>query len=93
MNKPSNFLVFGATGGTGKHFVAQALREGHKVRALARNPAKMPMQNPSLLVQQGSITEAVDLDALVQGCDFVISMLGDVKLQKENKMNLRLFRL
>ncbi len=87
MNKPSTFLVFGATGGTGKHFVAQALREGHKVRALARNPAKMPMQNPSLLVQQGSITEAVDLDALVQGCDFVISMLGDVKLQKENKIN------
>ena len=87
MKQPSTFLVFGATGGTGKHFVAQALREGHKVRALARNPAKLAMEHPNLLLQQGSITESVPLDALVEGCDFVISMLGDVTLQKEAKIN------
>ena len=87
MNQPFTFLVFGATGGTGKHFVAQTLKEGHRVRALARSPAKLAMQNPNLLVQQGSITEPANLDALVQGCDFVVSMLGDVNLQKDAKIN------
>ena len=87
MKQPSTFLVFGATGGTGKHFIAQALREGHQVRALARNPAKLDMKHSSLLLQQGSITETVDLDVLVEGCDFVVSMLGDVKLQRDAKIN------
>ena len=87
MKQPSTFLVFGATGGTGKHFVAQALREGYRVRSLARTPAKLAMEHPNLLLQQGSITEPLRLDALVEGCDFVVSMLGDVKLQKETKIN------
>lgn len=87
MRQPATFLVFGGTGGTGKHFVAQALKEGHKVRVLARDPAKLALQHVNLLVRKGSIMDAVDLDALVQGCDFVVSMLGDVELQKDAKIN------
>ena len=71
--QPSTFLVFGATGSRGKHFVSLALQEGHKVRALARNPAKMTMQHPNLQVHEGSITAISKLDELVQGADFVIS--------------------
>ena len=87
MKQPATYLVFGGTGGTGKHFVAQALEEGHKVRVLARNPTKLAFQHENLLMQQGSIMDEVNLDALVQGCDFVVSMLGDVKLQKGAKIN------
>ncbi len=85
--QPSTFLVFGATGGTGKHFVALALKEGHKVRVLARNPAKMTVQHPNLQVHEGSITAISNLDELVEGADFVISMLGDAKLQREARIN------
>ena len=87
MQQSSTFLVFGATGGTGKHFVSLALKEGHSIRALVRNPAKLGIQDPNLRVQQGSITDVLDLDELVRGTDFVISMLGDRTLQRGAKIN------
>ena len=64
-----------------------ALKDGHTVRALVRNPAKVDVQNPNLRIQQGSITDVSNLDELVQGVDFVISMLGDVKVQRNAKIN------
>jgi putative NADH-flavin reductase len=74
----STYLVFGATGGTGKHFLPLALGQGHIVRVLVRNPTKLAVQDAKLQVQQGSITDAtVNLDKLLEGADFVISMLGD----------------
>ncbi len=87
MQRQSTFLVLGATGGTGKHFVYRALADGHKVRALVRTPAKLPVGAEHLEVRPGSITDALDTDALVAGVDFIISMLGDVKLQRDAKIN------
>ena len=52
-----------------------------------RNPAKLDVQNRNLQVQQGSITDVLDLDQLVRGADFVISMLGDRTLQQDAKIN------
>jgi NAD(P)-dependent dehydrogenase (short-subunit alcohol dehydrogenase family) len=88
MTRPSTFLVLGATGGTGKHFVAQALADGHRVRALVRSPAKLPPPAANLEVRQGSITEITDTDALVAGVDFIVSMLGDKALQKHAQINM-----
>jgi len=81
------FLVFGATGGTGKHFVARALKDGHRVRALVRTPAKLLQGVSNIEVVVGSITDTVDTDALVAGVDYVISMLGDKELQRHDKIN------
>jgi NAD(P)-dependent dehydrogenase (short-subunit alcohol dehydrogenase family) len=80
------FLVLGATGGTGKHFVARALADGHKVRALVRSPEKLPTGS-DIEVVRGSITETIDVDALVSGVDFVVSMLGDKELQRTTQIN------
>jgi nucleoside-diphosphate-sugar epimerase len=87
MTRQSRFLVFGATGATGKHFVAQALAEGQKVRALVRSPGKLPSGQQNLEVRQGSITDEVDIDSLMEGVDFVVSMLGDKNLQENAKIN------
>ena len=87
MTRHSTFLIFGATGGTGKHFVAQALADGHTVRALVRSPGKLPSGQQNLDVRQGSITDTVDLDGLLDGVDFVVSMLGDKTLQKDANIN------
>ena len=92
MSKQDTFLVFGATGQTGQHFVSLALKEGHRVRALARNPAKLAVANPNLEVRQGALSDINQLDELVQGVDFVISMLGDVGVQKVHKMNTAFVR-
>ena len=87
MTQQSTFLVLGATGGTGKHFVSQALGDGHRVRALVRTPEKLAAGAKNLEIWQGSITDMIDTDALVAGVDFVVSMLGDVKLQRDAKIN------
>ena len=87
MSTPHTFLVFGATGQTGRHFISLALNDGHHVRVLARNPAKLDSTIPSLEIHQGSITESPDLDRLVDGADFVVSLLGDAQLQKTQKIN------
>ena len=84
----SLFLVLGATGGTGKHFVSQAVAAGHRVRALVRNPAKL--QRPahsSVEVVQGSISDdGVDVDALVAGADYVVVMVGDREAQSRARL-------
>lgn len=46
-------LIVGATGGTGRQLVAQALERGHVVTALVRNPAKLQIEHPQLRVVQG----------------------------------------
>jgi uncharacterized protein YbjT (DUF2867 family) len=39
-----NIVVFGATGGTGKEVLKQALAAGHAVSALVRDPARLPVE-------------------------------------------------
>ena len=87
MTQPMTFLVLGATGGTGKHFVAMARENGHRVRALVRTPSKAPPASGSFEITQGSITDPVDIDALVNGVDCVVSMLGDKEAQRTEKIN------
>lgn len=80
-------LVFGASGQTGRHFVRLALEQGHRVRALVRTPAKLAIEHEDLTVLQGSVTDELDLDALVEGVDAVVVMLGDAKAQRETQVN------
>lgn len=87
MNTKSVFLVFGGTGRTGRHFVSLALKEGHTVRVVVRDPAKIAIRNPNLELHRVSITDGGELDDLLRGVDFVISMLGDAKLQSQSKIN------
>lgn len=87
MTDQKTFLVFGATGQTGRHFVSVALREGHKVRALVRDPAKLVSTRPELTVHEGSIEDVAKLDGLVKDADFVISMLGNAEAQKHANVN------
>ena len=90
--KQLTFLVFGATGATGKHFVSRALQDGHRVRALVRNLGKMAAQHPHLDVHQGSITALPDLEALVDGVDHIVAMLGDRAQQATTKVNAAFVR-
>lgn len=89
MARPSTFLVFGGTGGTGRHFVPLALSNGHRVKALARDPAKFTITDANLEVHQGSITDITntEIDNLTRDVDFVVIMLGDLEAQKESKIN------
>jgi len=69
-------LVFGATGGTGRCLVQQALAQGHTVTAFAREPAKFHLVGDNLRVVRGDILQAESVEAAVAGHDAVLSALG-----------------
>ena len=87
-----NLLVFGATGRTGQHFTRLALDGGHRVRALVRTPAKLTILHDDLEVVQGSVTDDLDLDPLLDGVGAVVAMLGDAVAQRERQVNTSLVR-
>ncbi len=70
--------ITGGTGFVGGHSISEALKRGHKVRALARRPqAPRPEQGMSALEWiPGSLTDAAALDELVAGADAVVHIAG-----------------
>lgn len=92
MARFQTILVFGATGGTGRHFVAQALEDGHRIRALVRTPGKLAVAPDRIDVRAGSISDPVDVDALVADVDAVVMMLGDREAQRHTRINAAFVR-
>lgn len=68
--------VFGATGGTGRELVKQALGHGHSVRAFVRTPDKLKVIHPRLEVITGDVRDADAVARAVRGQDAVLSALG-----------------
>jgi uncharacterized protein YbjT (DUF2867 family) len=69
-------VVFGATGGTGKQLVEQALTVGYEVIAYSRNPSKLEMTHERLTVIQGELSDQVLIEKAIHGADAVLSTLG-----------------
>lgn len=70
----------GATGNAGSRIVAEALRRGHEVTAIARHPGKLK-PHPQLTLQRGDVNDQASVAKLVSGHDAVIS---SVKFQLIN---------
>jgi putative NADH-flavin reductase len=68
--------IFGATGGSGKQLIEQALAGGNEVYAFARNPSKLTMRHEHLTLVQGELHDKVNIEHAVNGADAVISLLG-----------------
>lgn len=68
-------LLLGATGGTGRQLLSQALEAGHEVTALVRSPEKLTAGG-RLIVRVGDATDPASVDAAVAGQDAVLSALG-----------------
>jgi putative NADH-flavin reductase len=69
-------LIFGATGGTGRQLVQQALERDHQVTAFVRNPNKLSLRHSKLRVVQGDIQHVETIEAAVPNHDAVLSALG-----------------
>src|SRR3954471_19137715 len=83
-----NLTVFGATGGGGREVVGQALDRGDHVTAYVRNPAKLDVAHPNLVVIGGELTDADAVRRAVNGADAVISALGPSLDRKATGMPL-----
>jgi putative NADH-flavin reductase len=68
--------VFGASGAIGSLFVHQALRKGHKVKAYVRNPSKVTISHPNIVVVKGELNEKEKIKEAVKGSSAVVSLLG-----------------
>lgn len=69
-------LIIGATGGTGRELVKQGLERGHKVTMLVRNPQKVTIKHPNLLIRKGNVLNLSDVLDAVDDQEAVISSLG-----------------
>ncbi len=71
-----DLAIFGATGGTGRHLVEQALAAGHRVTVLVRNPAARTVQHERLRVVQGDARDPARVAAIIPSQDAVLSAIG-----------------
>ena len=72
-------LIIGATGGTGRELVKQALAGGHLVTALVRNPGKLKITHPGLRILKGNVLDRSVIEEAVAVQDAVLSALGHKK--------------
>lgn len=73
---PTRVLIVGATGGTGRRLVAQALERRHVVTALVRDPSRLQVDHPRLTVIQGDVLDEQSVAAAMRGQEAVVSALG-----------------
>jgi uncharacterized protein YbjT (DUF2867 family) len=69
-------LVIGATGGTGRKIVREALAQGYQVNALVRSVAKASPLLPGADLVEGDALSVEATRKALSGCDGVISSLG-----------------
>ncbi|NUO83862.1 SDR family oxidoreductase [candidate division KSB1 bacterium] len=74
--RPSRLLIIGATGGSGRQLVTQALERGYVVTALAREPSKLHIEHPQLTVVKGDVLDYASVAAAMRGQEAVVSALG-----------------
>jgi putative NADH-flavin reductase len=69
-------LIIGASRGIGLETVRAALRAGHRVHALARSAASMPIQDTNLVKVSGDALDRDTIRDALQDVDVVIQTLG-----------------
>jgi uncharacterized protein len=70
----TNLIVFGAGGRAGRPTVAEAVKRGHTVTAVVRDPAKYPdLAGAGVTVVAGDVTDAASVAALAPGHDAVVN--------------------
>ncbi len=68
--------MFGATGSIGSLVLDQLLEQGHGVRVLVGDPAKVPSGAERLTVIKGDSGDPGAVGQVIEGCDAVIDTLG-----------------
>ncbi|HEY9165989.1 MAG TPA: NAD(P)-dependent oxidoreductase [Candidatus Kryptonia bacterium] len=71
-----NIALFAASGKIGSKIMSEALRRGHKVTAIVRNPAKITSSKDNLVIKQGNVLNAQEVASLARGHDAVVSAYG-----------------
>ena len=81
-----HILIIGATGGTGRQLVRQALELGHQVAAFVRTPARLKVEHPNLRIVKGNVLDYASLESAVRGQNVVVCALGHKRWFYPNKI-------
>jgi len=69
-------VIFGATGNVGRRVAAEALRRGHDVVGVVRDPEAVSAPDPRVRLVKGDATRADDVAAAAAGADAVVSAIS-----------------
>src|SRR5688500_16845597 len=69
-------LIVGATGGTGRELVSQALEQGHRVTAFVRSLDRLRLRHERLTLAQGDVLNPAAVEHAVPGQNAVLCALG-----------------
>jgi putative NADH-flavin reductase len=69
-------VVLGATGNVGQRVAAEALRRGHEVVGVVRDPEAVTPPDPRVRLVKGDATKADDVAAVARGADAVVSAIS-----------------
>ncbi|WP_440119326.1 NAD(P)-dependent oxidoreductase [Paenibacillus sp. QZ-Y1] len=81
-----NIIIFGATGRTGNELLLRALKVGHTVTALVRDPSRVSVTHNNLKVVKGEATRYSDIDDVLrkEKYDATFSVLGAKSMLKRD---------
>lgn len=84
-----NIIIFGASGGIGKHAVEHALNENYNVTAYLRNPFKLDIAHDSLKVVKGELDDYDKIKESLKDIDAVVWCIGIPMTGKQNHVSLK----
>jgi putative NADH-flavin reductase len=74
--EPMNIVLFGATGNIGQRITAEALRRGHTVTGVVRDPEKVQPPDPRVSLVKGDATDAASVAKVAKRADAVVSAIS-----------------
>jgi putative NADH-flavin reductase len=75
-NRLMKLVLFGATGNVGQRVAAEALRRGHEVVGVVRNPEAVESPDPRVALRKGDATQADSVAEVARGADAVVSAIS-----------------
>ncbi|MEQ1585173.1 MAG: NAD(P)H-binding protein [Cyclobacteriaceae bacterium] len=79
MKQENKIAILGGGGRTGKYIVTQLLSQGYSLKVLLRNPENFQLESPFIEIVTGDAIDPNTIRSLVQGCQAVISTVGQRK--------------
>lgn len=79
MKQKITIAVIGGTGKSGKYLVKQLLSQGFHFKILLRNPENFEIKSPLVEIVKGDAKDYNSIYFLIDGCQAVISTLGQPK--------------
>jgi putative NADH-flavin reductase len=76
MQNNIQIAVIGGTGKSGKYLVQRLLSQAFPLKILVRNPERCQIKSPLVEIIQGDVRNAGSVRSLIDGCQAVISTLG-----------------